>query len=250
MTPGINFAVANCPVADELITLGYMWFDVDHGVKREPRPQVRLPYPHNAVALSYWDEKIGKRLYSALVITVSEPVSGSDNLRVHALINLRVPVDDCFLCEGTATWDGDAYDFELGFVDRTLNMYAKQAKQDAETARSHVASLIAKAVDGICAQAGVTGHTATANAANAKRVAKGKKPLYDWHTVALAPRPPKSEPKGGTHASPRPHDRRGHYRTYKSGKQVWVRNTRVGKGEGFVFKDYVVRPSTNVLDSL
>lgn len=32
----------------------------------------------------------------------------------------------------------------------------------------------------------------------------------------------------GTHASPSPHQRRGHYRHYKSGKVVWVRQTNVG----------------------
>lgn len=33
---------------------------------------------------------------------------------------------------------------------------------------------------------------------------------------------------GGTHASPTPHQRRGHYRHYKSGKVVWVRQANVG----------------------
>lgn len=83
------------------------------------------------------------------------------------------------------------------------------------------------------------------NPANAKRVAKGKKPLYDWHTVAIEPPRTASPYRGGTHASPRPHDRRGHYRTYKSGKRVWIANARVGSGPGFVFKDYVVSPLTN-----
>lgn len=77
--------------------------------------------------------------------------------------------------------------------------------------------------------------------ANRKRVAKGKKPLYDWHTVVIEPAAPEAQPMGGHHASPRPHDRRGHYRTYKSGRRVWVRNTKVGKGGGFVFKDYLVK---------
>lgn len=99
-------------------------------------------------------------------------------------------------------------------------------------------------------ETGASYSSAKANQANKRRRLQGKKPLYDWHTVVLEPKAPKQEPKGGTHASPRPHDRRGHYRTYKSGKQVWVRNMRVGKGEGFVFKDYIVKPNTNVLDKL
>ena len=77
---------------------------------------------------------------------------------------------------------------------------------------------------------------------NKKRIAKGKPPLqYDWHTVAVKPAQPKSEPKGGTHASPRLHDRRGHWRTYKSGNRVWVKSCKVGDGiKGSVFKDYKI----------
>jgi hypothetical protein len=79
-------------------------------------------------------------------------------------------------------------------------------------------------------------------AAKAAQKNAAKKPLYDWNTVTISAKSLRGESKGGTHASPRPHDRRGHYRTLKSGKQVWVRNMRVGKGDGFIFKDYVVKP--------
>lgn len=64
-----------------------------------------------------------------------------------------------------------------------------------------------------------------------------------WNTVEL-PAPvyvPKPH-QGGTHASPRAHDRRGHFRTYASGKRVWVRNARVGDAAlGIVLKDYEVK---------
>lgn len=76
-----------------------------------------------------------------------------------------------------------------------------------------------------------------------KRIAKGKPPLYDWTTVVLDPiKPIKSEYKGGTHASPRHHERRGHFRRTPSGKQVWVRNHKVGNpANGTVFHDYMVK---------
>lgn len=46
---------------------------------------------------------------------------------------------------------------------------------------------------------------------------------------------------GGTHASPRWHMRRGHWRTYKSGKRVWVEQMEVGdKSKGVIVKDYVI----------
>ena len=78
---------------------------------------------------------------------------------------------------------------------------------------------------------------------NSKRAAKGKGPvLFDWHTVEVAPPAPKNEHQGGTHASPRLHDRRGHWRTIKkTGKRVWVRNCKVGDAsKGVVFKDYKI----------
>lgn len=78
---------------------------------------------------------------------------------------------------------------------------------------------------------------------NSKRAAKGKGPaLFDWRTVKVEPVKPKSEHQGGTHASPRLHDRRGHWRTMKkSGKRVWVRDCKVGEAsKGVVFHDYQV----------
>jgi len=75
---------------------------------------------------------------------------------------------------------------------------------------------------------------------NKKRIAKGKAPIYEWTTVVIEPPKPKAEPKGGTHASPRLHDRRGHFRTCKDGvRKVWVRACKVGNAaKGTVFKDY------------
>ena len=74
---------------------------------------------------------------------------------------------------------------------------------------------------------------------NKKRIAKGKAPIYEWHTVVIEPPKPKVEPKGGTHASPKLHDRRGHYRKLRNGKLAWVKACKVGDAsKGTVFKDY------------
>ena len=80
------------------------------------------------------------------------------------------------------------------------------------------------------------------NTINRQRAAKGKRPLYyTWRTVVVAPRNPKGQPQGGTHASPRAHDRRGHWRKHSTRGQVWVKNCRVGDAsKGSVFKDYKV----------
>lgn len=74
---------------------------------------------------------------------------------------------------------------------------------------------------------------------------KEHKAFYEIHRVVVNATPKVvtvSEPKGGTHASPRWHERRGYWRTMKkSGKRVWVRACEVGsKSNGMVYKDYQV----------
>jgi hypothetical protein len=82
---------------------------------------------------------------------------------------------------------------------------------------------------------------ATDAAVNAKRARKGKRPFFEWTTVEIKPSVA-TQPQGGTHASPKPHMRRGHIRRLKSGKIVTVKNMIVNRhkmpDEGFIFHDY------------
>lgn len=79
---------------------------------------------------------------------------------------------------------------------------------------------------------------------NRRKIKMGKLPTYDWTTVYIEPSKPRTEGKGGTHASPRLHDRRGHLRRLKTGKNVWVKAHRVGDpSKGAIFHDYVIRES-------
>lgn len=74
---------------------------------------------------------------------------------------------------------------------------------------------------------------------NRRKIAQGKMPTYDWCTVLIGAKSNKKESKGGTHASPRLHDRRGHLRHLHNGKNVWVKSCKVGSVElGAVFHDY------------
>lgn len=95
----------------------------------------------------------------------------------------------------------------------------------------------------------ITGYIGTADRGytSAKRIKAGKAPLrYTWRTVTIEPPNPAGAPQGGTHASPRAHDRRGHWRLHPSGKQVWVKACRVGNAAlGSVFKDYRVSSHAN-----
>lgn len=77
---------------------------------------------------------------------------------------------------------------------------------------------------------------------NRRKIAQGKVPSYEWRTVVIEPSVPRQQGKGGSHASPRQHDRRGHLRRLKSGKNVWVKACKVGDAaKGVVFHDYQIR---------
>ena len=74
---------------------------------------------------------------------------------------------------------------------------------------------------------------------NKRKVAQGKTPSYDWKTVVIEAVKPKAPSLGGTHSSPRQHDRRGHLRRLSTGKNVWVKPCKVGSADlGAIFHDY------------
>lgn len=74
-----------------------------------------------------------------------------------------------------------------------------------------------------------------------KRRLRGKKPLYTYKVITITGKRRVSEvSKGGTHASPVAHLRRGHWRTYKSGRKSWVNAAMVNGTDGMVVKDYKV----------
>jgi hypothetical protein len=76
---------------------------------------------------------------------------------------------------------------------------------------------------------------------NKRKMQQGKAPTYDWTTVYIEPAKLRSDSKGGTHASPRLHDRRGHLRRLTTGKNVWVKACKVGDAsKGAIFHDYKI----------
>lgn len=80
---------------------------------------------------------------------------------------------------------------------------------------------------------------------NRRKMQQGKAPTFDWTTVYIEPSKPRSDSKGGTHASPRLHDRRGHLRRLPSGKNVWIKSCKVGDAsKGAIFHDYKIEAAS------
>lgn len=80
-----------------------------------------------------------------------------------------------------------------------------------------------------------------AKAARWRRL-RGKAPLFTYKTLVIGEAKRRGHgTRGGTHASPRSHLRRGFYRTSKNGVRHWVSATMVkGDTPGFVHKDYQI----------
>ncbi len=78
---------------------------------------------------------------------------------------------------------------------------------------------------------------------NRIRRVKGQAPLYTYKTLVIGERKETATPRGrgGTHASPRSHLRRGYYRTSKKGVRHWVSSAYVNGAPGFVHKDYEIK---------
>ena len=80
-------------------------------------------------------------------------------------------------------------------------------------------------------------------ATNRKRISKGKKPLVEFKMAVIEGKKTMlSSTPHGTHASPRLHWRRGHWRTMsKSGKKTWIAPMEVGdESNGRIIKTYAI----------
>lgn len=65
--------------------------------------------------------------------------------------------------------------------------------------------------------------------------------LYQYKQVKILTNRTINLTKGvGHHASPRAHDRIGHWRTLRSGKAIWIHSTKVKSANGSIDKDYII----------
>lgn len=78
---------------------------------------------------------------------------------------------------------------------------------------------------------------------NRKKLSKRKAPIVEFRLIKLDGYKPPELPSlpQGTHASPRQHWRRGHWRNLVSGKRVFIKPALVGdEKNGKIIKDYIV----------
>lgn len=84
-------------------------------------------------------------------------------------------------------------------------------------------------------------YKATLSRTAAKRMRKGKKPLYDWTVIDVTAKheAPQNIGTGNARQSPRQHKRRGHFRQYRDGRRTWIKEMLVGRIEfGYIHHSY------------
>lgn len=220
MTPLIQEFVAMNPSG----AVEYHWFDMT-GAYRKEQPVISeilgrpLPYPKTALVCAYEDKKAFMFIYRTDDVT-GVGAFQIENKKLREVTPFFFTVDD----EGVKVRhkDGTPFDYRTSPATGVLAFIAAFMESLEVTP--------------------ATGYQPIKRANWEKKVRQGKAPTYDWKTVVIEPTKPRSADQGGTHASPRWHERRGHWRNMKSGKKVWVKNCEVGnKALGAVFKDYKIK---------
>ena len=139
--------------------------------------------------------------------------------------------------------DGQVFESQMTTVQLTPEL---QYLVDLKDSKITTADMLAKIVGSVCGflhetnlSGGVAYEVKAKGTETAYHRSTGRKPLITWTTINLdAPRY-KSEPKGGTHAPPRLHDRRGHWATSKLGKRFWRKDSKVGSAKnGITIQSY------------
>lgn len=132
------------------------------------------------------------------------------------------------------------------FFDQTVATYGSEEKAVAQIILdTHDETMVLVQACSVinCANVG-TVDVPPSVASNKKRIANDKQPFFSYKVLQLAEdRRLPGGSKGGEHAPPRMHLRRGHLRRLES-RVVWVRPTTVNAGSklGTVLKDYALPP--------
>jgi hypothetical protein len=223
------------PLIQELISLSadeavqFQWFDATYAMNKEVEvnPEILatpMPFPMTALAFKQVDG-----LKVLLMIKSFEQKANVTGWLVGEKQFKRLPSFTYTASDAgiqVAHLDGSSFDYRTSIATNCVAAIC-----------SFLLSLQSRAVQS---------YAPLRRANHEKRIRQGKTPMYDWKTITVEPPQPKSVSRGGTHASPRWHERRGHFRVTKKGSRVWVSNCVVGKAsEGAVFHDYIFQPATN-----
>lgn len=227
---------------------------------------LRLPFPSITITrridetdifLVAWDESLINSIAQAANVKRERPAGVSEStIYAHAFVlsNKKEWIPDVvtLMFDGDDFYESEIIDgeeqpkaiYKIGWVDKNV------VPDEVGGVDSFTAYLI-RDITELCTylkRKSTTLETHRESSLRAKLGSKkkgGHKAFYEIHRIVVNATPKVtavSEPKGGTHASPRWHERRGYWRTMKkSGKTVWVRACEVGKkSNGMVYKDYEV----------
>ena len=254
-TEGINFAIAD----DMRTTPSIARYDI------EPYGALRPPYPVTIIEnLTEFIE--GDRMPTILIAldlpeqeetwwtyTVKELVpSRTDPTKTHYVWRMpihfwTIPYKHCgkFSEEGEPQLSMAPYGTLSKEIHEELFKDSNMSVEEYNASHATAAAVFMQIYAGFCAA--IHGHEVTFTdvepneATNKMRRARGKMPLFSYKTLTIGKPKRKSRHLGGTHASPRSHLRRGHYRTSSKGVRYWVQPCMVkGETDGFVHKDYIV----------
>ena len=231
MTPLIKTAVKILDGPNTDITkMG--WFDMSNSIKAYPEKVVKEAMGHPSPFENY---VVCGTLNTAAVILLVVDKDGLVVIKSWAVANNR------YAPMGSVAFQRE--DGRVRFVTAKDSGFIDPEEADAKT-RERLVQMLAMFFCGLIENQTTLYQPVVKNTFTNRRLKQKGKPLhYEWKTVIIGPSKQKRESLGGTHASPRLHDRRGHWRTMKkSGKKVWVKQCRVGDAaRGMVLHDYKFR---------
>lgn len=250
MTPLIAKAAAHALTASEK---KLMWFDhsaaFEVGTKLDPDYTVLMdPLPFETIAVAVEQERTEVKGAFCVMATHSE---------VDEKLKKAYPnVEKMTVFSGFTVFEGKKVlplpDFfaliDLGLEEELnykLYIFLPEGEVRTDKKEKVVSSMLNLIADFLntVRKIGIKGSVSTPNKSNKKRIRQGKKPLFEWTTVTIEPRSAKNESLGGTHASPRQHDVRGHW-VVRNGNKFWRRPHKRGDAsKGVIFHDYVVKPA-------
>lgn len=243
MTPLLNKIAALATISSKK---KLMWFDYSSGYVGEITPDYFVfvnPLPFEAVSIVV-EQEAGS--FCVIITDIEVPDNVKDRYPTAkkatgfaGLAVLKPSTEVTELPKFYIVVDEEKQYLHMFLADGTKREDASEKKKVLMTSMLSVASHFLKTLEEI----GCTGAIPTPNKSNLKRIRQGKKPLFEWTTVTIEPRSAKNESLGGTHASPRQHDVRGHW-VVRNGNKFWRRPHKRGDAsKGVIFHDYVVKPA-------